>query len=259
MSNVLSNLSSATQASSTEVGSKTANKLDASNNTARKARESKTLNTESPPEQTIETRLKAGLDAMNISFGDTAIGNLLTYMELLHEWNKTHNLTSIDSIDEMLSKHIFDSASIKPYVKGATLLDVGSGAGLPGMVLATLSPALQVTSIETRGKKAQFQMYAANKLNLPNFIVENSRIEDYKPKEKFAMVTSRAFSSLSDFVEGSKQTISDSGRWLAMKGQLDPEEMKEFKKLNYKYDTYALAVPELDAQRHLVLIRPQKK
>lgn len=201
----------------------------------------------------------AGLDAMDISFGDTAIGKFVTYMELLHEWNKTHNLTAIDSIDEMLAKHIFDCASIKPYVKGATLLDVGSGAGLPGMVLATLSPALEVTSIETRGKKAQFQMYAANKLKLPNFVVENVRIEEFKPKEKFAMVTSRAFASLTDFIESSKHTISESGRWLAMKGQLDSDEMKEFKKLNYKYDTYALAVPELDAQRHLVVIRPQKK
>lgn len=194
---------------------------------------------------------------MDISFGDGAIAKLIEFMDLLQEWNKTHNLTSIETVDEMLAKHIFDSASIKHYMKGATLLDVGSGAGLPGMVLATLSPALEVTSIETRGKKAQFQMYAANKLNLKNFKVENSRIEDYKPKEKYAMVTARAFASLSDFVEGSKQTISESGRWLAMKGQLDKEEMREFKKLNYKYDTYALAVPELEAQRHLVVIRPK--
>ncbi len=219
-------------------------------------RESTALKIESTSTPTIETRLRDGLTAMDITFGDQAIERLITYMQLLHEWNKTHNLTAIDSIDEMLSKHVFDSVSIKPYMKGATLLDVGSGAGLPGIVLATLSPALQVTSVESRGKKAQFQTFAASKLGLKNLVVENLRIEDYKPKEKFAMVTSRAFASLSEFVEGSKQTIGETGRWLAMKGQLDQNEIKEFKKLNYKYDTYSLAVPELDAQRHLFVIRP---
>lgn len=212
-----------------------------------------TMNSES-----LQARLVIGLESMDISFGDAAIDNLMLYMELLQEWNKTHNLTAIDTPDEMLSKHIFDCASIKPYVKGATLLDVGSGAGLPGMVLATLSPALEVTSIETRGKKAQFQMYAANKLKLANFKVENVRIEEFKPKDKFAMVTARAFTSLSDFVQLSKHTISDSGRWLAMKGQIDQEEIKELKKHNYKFDTYSLAVPELDAQRHLVVIKAGK-
>ena len=154
----------------------------------------------------LRARLEQGLDAMDISFGDTAINNLMCFMELLHEWNQTHNLTAIHSMDEMLSKHIFDCASIKPYLKGATLLDVGSGAGLPGMVLATLSPALEVTSVETRGKKAQFQMYAASKLKLTNFRVENTRIEDHQPKSKYAMVTARAFSSLSELVVSSKHT-----------------------------------------------------
>ena len=206
----------------------------------------------------LRAKLVSGLEAMDISFGDTAIGNLMLFMELLQEWNKTHNLTAIDTVEEMLSKHIFDCASIKPYVKGATLLDVGSGAGLPGMVLATLSPALEVTSIETRGKKAQFQMYAANKLKLNNFTVINTRIEEYQPKEKFGMVTARAFASLTDFVSGSKHTISENGRWLAMKGQIDPEEVKELKKQNYKFDTYSLAVPNLQAQRHLIVIKASK-
>ena len=158
----------------------------------------------------------------------------------------------------MLSKHIFDCASIKPYLKGATLLDVGSGAGLPGMVLATLSPALEVTSVETRGKKAQFQMYAASKLKLTNFRVENTRIEDHQPKSKYAMVTARAFSSLSELVVSSKHTITEGGRWLAMKGQLDEEELKALKKTGFKYEPYSLKVPELDAQRHVVVISAAK-
>lgn len=204
--------------------------------------------------QTLDQKLMQGLDALDISYGDEAIAKLISYLELLQEWNKTHNLTAVDDIDEMLSVHVFDSASIKPYIKGASLLDVGSGAGLPGMVLAILSPALQVTSIESRNKKAQFQMFAANKLKLKNFTVENVRIEDFKPKEKFSMVTSRAFASLENFVEGSRQAIAPNGRWLAMKGLVPHEELKVIKKMNLKYDTYALKVPDLDAQRNLVVI-----
>ena len=126
------------------------------------------------------------------------------------------------------------------------------------MILAILSPALQVTSVETRGKKAQFQMFAANKLKLKNFTVENVRIEEYQPKEKFPMITSRAFSSIENFVEGSKQAIAPNGRWLAMKGVVPKEELKILKKLNLKFDTFALTVPELDAQRNLIVIQAAK-
>jgi 16S rRNA (guanine527-N7)-methyltransferase len=211
-----------------------------------------------PIELTIEDRIKQGLDALDVSYGNDAISKLVEYMDLLKEWNATHNLTSVDDIDEMLSVHIFDSASIKPYVKGATLLDVGSGAGLPGMILAILSPALEVTSVESRNKKAQFQMYVANKLGLKNFTVENVRIEEFNPKDKFAMVVARAFSSIENLVKGSKDAIAPNGRWLAMKGLVPEEEMKILKKLNLKSDTYALKVPELDAQRNLIVINAGK-
>ena len=206
----------------------------------------------------IADRVMSGLDALDISYGDEAIEKLVTYMELLAEWNKTHNLTAVDDPEDMLSVHIFDCASIKPYVRGASLLDVGSGAGLPGMVLAILSPALEVTSVEARNKKAQFQMFAANKLKLKNFKVENVRIEDFEPKEKFALITSRAFSSIENFVEGSSHVIAPNGRWLAMKGAVPKEETKVLKKMNLKFDTFALKVPELDAQRNLVVISAPK-
>ena len=205
---------------------------------------------------TWDERIMHGLDAMGISYGEEAIAKLVEYLKLLQEWNKTHNLTAVDDIDQMLSVHIFDSASIKPYMKGATLLDVGSGAGLPGMILAILSPALEVVSIESKNKKAQFQKFVANKLQLKNFTVENIRVEDYDPKEKFAMVTARAFSSLTNLVDLSKQTVAPNGRWLAMKGVMPDEELKELnKKKNIKFDTFALKVPELDAQRNLVVIQ----
>ena len=208
--------------------------------------------------ETIHERIKKGLDAQGVSYGEQAINNLVDYLELLREWNKTHNLTAVDDIDEMLSIHVFDSASIKPYIKGSSLLDVGSGAGLPGMILAILSPALEVTSVESRNKKAQFQMFVANKLKLKNFKVENVRIEDFNPKEKYAMVVARAFSDIKTFVEGSKNAIAPNGRWLAMKGLVPEEDLKVLKKLNLKFDTFALRVPELDAHRNLVVIRAGK-
>lgn len=206
----------------------------------------------------LENEIIAGLDALDISYGDEAIGKLADYLLLLQEWNKTHNLTAVDDLDEMLPIHIFDSASIRPYIKGATLLDVGSGAGLPGMILAILSPALEVTSIESRNKKAQFQMFAANKLKLKNFTVINDRIENFDPKEKFPVITARAFSSIENLVEGSSKAIAPNGRWLAMKGLMPDEEIKVLKKKNLKYDTYSLKVPDLDAQRNLVVISAPK-
>ncbi len=216
------------------------------------------MNAEKELIASLESKVMHGLDELDVSYGDQAISNLVSYIVLLAEWNKTHNLTAVDDLDEMLSVHIFDCASIIPYIKGSTLLDVGSGAGLPGMVLAILSPALEVTSVETRGKKAQFQMFAANKIGLKNFKVENIRIEDYEPKERFAMVTSRAFSSLENFVVGSKAAIDSNGRWLAMKGQIPKEELKVLKKMGLKFDTFALKVPELDAQRNLIVVDAPK-
>ncbi len=216
------------------------------------------MNAKQDLDTSLESKIMKGLDALNVSYGEQAIANLVLFMNLLSEWNKTHNLTAVDDIDEMLSVHVFDCASIMPYIKGSSLLDVGSGAGLPGMILAILSPALEVTSVETRGKKAQFQMYAANKLGLKNFCVKNMRIEEFEPKEKFAMVTSRAFSSLEKFVEGSKNAIASNGRWLAMKGLVPKEELKVLKKMGLKFDTFALKVPELDAQRNLIVIDAPK-
>jgi len=101
-------------------------------------------------QEMLTERIKLGLDTLDVSYGDEAIEKLVVYMELLAEWNKTHNLTAVDDLEQMLSIHIFDSASIKPYIKGSRLLDVGSGAGLPGMILAILSPALEVTSVEIK-------------------------------------------------------------------------------------------------------------
>ena len=207
----------------------------------------------------IKEQIDAGLREMDISHEERAVDRLVEYLELLQEWNKTHNLTAVDDIQEMVSVHILDSASVLSYIKGSRLLDVGSGAGLPGMILAILAPTLSVTSVESRSKKAQFQKFAANKLGLDNFKVEHIRIEEYEPTEKFDTLTARAFSSINDFVTLSEHAILPGGQWLAMKGVYPEEELKEInnKKIEVK-EVYTLSVPELEAQRHLVVLQVKK-
>lgn len=207
----------------------------------------------------IKEKIDAGLREMDIAHEEQAVDRLVEYLELLQEWNKTHNLTSVDDLDEMVSVHILDSASVLQYVKGSRLLDVGSGAGLPGMVLAILAPTLSVTSVESRSKKAQFQKFAANKLGLENFKVEHIRVEEYQPAEKFDTLTARAFSSINDFVSLSAHLILAGGQWLAMKGLYPEEQLKEIntKKVEVK-EVYTLSVPELEAQRHLVVLQVKK-
>ena len=207
----------------------------------------------------LEERLMEGLDTLNVSYGEQAIERLIQYMELLAEWNKTHNLTSVDDPQDMITVHILDSASIKPYIKGASLLDVGSGGGLPGLILSILSPALEVVSIDSRNKKAQFQMYAANKLRLDNFTVENKRVEEYQPRDLFPLITARAFSDIETLINTSKHCIAPNGKWLVMKGAVNQADIKALDKLRYDADTFALKVPSLEAQRNLIVVQANKK
>ena len=207
----------------------------------------------------IKEKIDAGLREMDIAHEQQAVDRLHEYLQLLLEWNKTHNLTSVDDIEEMVSVHILDSASVLPYIKGSRLLDIGSGAGLPGMILAILAPTLSVTSVESRSKKAQFQKFAANKLGLDNFNVEHIRVEEYEPAEKFDTLTARAFSSINDFINLSANLVMPTGQWLAMKGVYPEDELKEItnKKIEVK-EVYTLSVPELEAQRHLVVLQVKK-
>lgn len=201
------------------------------------------------------TRLNDALAAMDleISAGDQA--KLLQYLGLLGKWNKTYNLTAIHEPERMLTHHLLDSLSVLPYVTADRLLDVGSGAGLPGIPLAIVRPDLQVTLIDASHKKCAFMQQAAIELKLNNVKVVHGRVEDLGRDDKYPQIVSRAFSELMEFVRISANSLAAGGEWLAMKGLYPNEEIAQLKGARLKRDI-KLHVPGLDAERHLIILEP---
>ena len=212
--------------------------------------------------QEIESMLRAGISQLNIDYDDQKINKLCEYLQLLSKWNATHNLTAIDDDPkEMITLHLHDSISILHAIKGSRVLDVGSGAGLPGIIIAIFFPDIQVFSIDTRGKKIQFQTLAASSIELDNFQPIQDRIEQYQTDELFDQIVSRAFSNLNNFIAWSKHLIKNDGEWLAMKGQLPTTEIEdlEIHQGMQAQKIEKLNVPNLEADRHLITIVPQQK
>jgi 16S rRNA (guanine527-N7)-methyltransferase len=176
------------------------------------------------------------------------------YFELLQEWNKIFNLTAITDPQEIRTLHLQDSLSVLPYVTGKNLLDVGTGAGFPGMVLAIAKPDLAVTLLDSVGKKTRFLQQVKAALKLTQVTVVNSRVEDYHPEQLFDQVISRAFSNLTKFVECTEHLCKPAGQFLAMKGHLPEDEIQALPKRFKVSAIHRLEVPGLDAQRHLIVI-----
>ncbi len=195
--------------------------------------------------------LAAGVAEMGLAVSLEAQQKLLQYLSLLNKWNKVYNLTAVRDPSEMVTLHVLDSLSVLPYIKTKNLLDVGSGGGLPGIVLAICLPNLQVTTIDTVQKKAIFMRQVKGELGLNNLEVVHSRVENYQPSAKFEMIISRAFSEVSLFIKLTQYLIADNGQWFAMKGQV-PEH--EFVDQNLKPSKIIpLTVAGLHAERHLVI------
>lgn len=207
----------------------------------------------------LSERLLSGLDDMAISLPSEAVERLVAYVLLLVKWNRAYNLTAVRDPMEMVTKHLLDSLSILPELPSGSLLDVGSGAGLPGIPLAIAEPERPVTLLDTNGKKTRFLTQAVTELGLANVKVVQSRVEDYRTAFPFCVVTTRAFSTLADMLEGSRHLLAPEGRLLAMKGARPEEELAaippEFSVLEVK----SLAVPGLQAERHLVQVRQQPR
>jgi 16S rRNA (guanine527-N7)-methyltransferase len=199
--------------------------------------------------------LANGVAEMDLAVSPETQEKLLAYLVLLQKWNKVYNLTAVRDPLEMVTLHLLDSLSVLPYIKTKNLLDV-SGGGLPGIVLAICLPSLQVTTIDTVQKKAIFMRQVKGELGLSNLTVVNARVEDYKPAEKFEAVISRAFSDIALFVKLTQYLLAESGRWLAMKGQVPHHEIKELPKdLKVKLNKIIpLKVAGLDAERHLLVL-----
>jgi 16S rRNA (guanine527-N7)-methyltransferase len=201
----------------------------------------------------LAERLRSGLAAMDLKLDATVQDHLLVYLSLLAKWNKTYNLTAIHEPERMLTHHLLDSLALLPYVHAERLLDVGSGAGLPGIPLALARSATHVTMIDASNKKATFMRQAIIELGLKNAVALHVRVEDLRPEAPFGQIVSRAFSDLSEFVRLSGHLLAQRGEWLAMKGLYPNEELVQLKDARLKAD-HRLRVPELDAERHLIVL-----
>ncbi len=210
--------------------------------------------------QPYATQLADGIAALGLALPQETVDRLLAFGELLLKWNKVYNLTAIRNPQELITHHLLDSLAVLPYLETLNrLADIGSGGGLPGVVLAIVRPGLIVSSIETVGKKASFQQQAKIELGLGNFSVVNKRVEQVQaealPGGAPEGVISRAFSSLADFVALSGHLAAEGGALYAMKGVHPRDEIAALPAGWAVTETHALNVPGLDAERHLLIIR----
>jgi 16S rRNA (guanine527-N7)-methyltransferase len=204
--------------------------------------------------------LEQGIADAGLAISQPTQQKLLAYLALMQKWNKVHNLTAVRDPDEMVTLHLLDSLAVLPFIDGKSLLDVGSGAGLPGIPLAICLPELKVTVIDSNQKKVSFMRQAKAELGIANLQVLGGRVEEIQPDHKFDIVISRAFSDLSLFISLTYQLCDAHGKWLAMKGVYPDAELVELEqKTKLKPSKVeVLKVPGLEAQRHLVFLPYQQ-
>ena len=192
---------------------------------------------------------------MGLEISPAAVAKLAAYLELVEKWNRVHNLTAVREPSQMVTLHVMDSLSVLPHIaQAATLLDVGTGAGLPGIPLAIARPTMRVTLLDSSHKKCAFLQQAKTELALGNVEVVCDRVENWKPPQRFDVVVSRAFSDLADFVEQAKHLVAPGGRLMAMKGVYPFEEITRLPATHRVAQVIELRVPRLDASRHVVLV-----
>ena len=201
-------------------------------------------------------QLAQGIAALGLPVAPGVQQKLLDYLALIGKWNRVYNLTAVRELGPMVSHHLLDSLAVAPYLDGHTLLDVGSGAGLPGIPLALVRPQWQVTLLEANHKKAAFLQQAVIELGLANAAVVRERVESFRPAQTFDVVISRAFADLAEFIALAGRHVGEDGVLAAMKGVYPQEELDRLPAGFRLLDVVPLAVPGLDAERHLMLLAP---
>lgn len=192
--------------------------------------------------------------ALGLALADTQIATLERYLDLLEKWNRVYNLTAIRERSRMVTHHLLDSLAVLPHVRGPRVLDVGSGAGLPGIPLAVASPALHVTLLESNHKKSAFLTQAVAELQLANVQVVTERVESWQTETRFDTIVSRAFAELGEFATLAGRLLAPQGVLAAMKGVHPFEEIERLPQGYRVQQVIRLRVPGLDAERHLVLM-----
>lgn len=204
---------------------------------------------------TLEQRITQGIAAMGLELPANGAARLAQYLELIDKWNRVHNLTAVRDTGQMVVLHALDSLSILPHVHDCRrILDVGTGPGLPGIPLAIAMPEAHVTLLDSSHKKCAFLEQARIELSLDNVDVVCERIEQWRPAQPYDAVVSRAFSELSDFVVQARHAVAPGGRMIAMKGVYPFEEIARVPASHKVAKVLELAVPTLEAKRHLVFV-----
>ncbi|PCJ24283.1 MAG: 16S rRNA (guanine(527)-N(7))-methyltransferase RsmG [SAR86 cluster bacterium] len=208
--------------------------------------------------ESIIKELEQGIQEMGLVCPEGALASLLAYLKLLKKWNSSFNLSGVSDVETMVSRHLLDSLAVSPHLCGKLFIDIGSGAGLPGIPLAILNPDKHFILIDSNGKKTRFLFQAKIELNLDNITVENSRVEHYQSKQQIDMVMCRAFSTLEGIVTKIQPLFSSSCKLLAMKGHYPEDEITELPVEFEVTKTIKLKIPGSDSQRHLIEIMHRK-
>jgi 16S rRNA (guanine527-N7)-methyltransferase len=201
--------------------------------------------------------LETGISALNLRLNAGQQGRLLQYLALLEKWNRVYNLTAIREVGKMVSGHLLDCLAVVPHLQGTSVLDVGSGAGLPGIPIAIACPDAEVVLLDSNHKKSAFLRQALADLALGNASVACERVESWQTRARFDFIVSRAFADTGEFVQQSRHLLAPGGVLAAMKGVHPYEEIERLSKDLSAQQIVALRVPGLEAARHLVLIRPR--
>lgn len=200
-------------------------------------------------------KLSRLLDEAGITLTDHQKSQLVAYVEMLHKWNKAYNLTSVRNPDEMLVRHILDSIVAAPHLQGERFIDVGTGPGLPGIPLAIVLPDAHFTLLDSLGKRVRFLRQVQHELKLTNITPVQSRVEDFSAVPPFDGVISRAFASLTDMVSWCHHLPAGEGRFYALKGQLPDDEIAQLPSEFSVESVVKLRVPQLEGERHLVIVK----
>lgn len=199
-------------------------------------------------------QLAAGADRLGVALSRSAIAQLLDYLTLMERWNRVVNLTAVREPAAMVTRHLLDSLAVLPYIPPGTLIDVGSGAGLPGIPVAVAQPDRAVTLLDRAQKRIRFLTEVAAQLALTNVALVAERVEDYHPPRRFAVVITRAFASLGDIVSATASLLAEGGVIIALKGARPTEELAQLPPTFVAAAVHEVDVPGLHARRHVVIL-----
>ena len=200
-------------------------------------------------------QLQNGVKSLKLELDSDTIDKFIAYLSLFTQWNTAYNLSAINDPGQIVSKHLLDSLSVTGFLSGNSIIDVGTGAGLPGIPLALALPTKQFALLDSNGKKTRFLYQVKEELQLGNITIINERLEKYLPESKYDGVISRAFTKLPAFVAGCRHLLVEGGRIWAMKGVFPQTELSELEKQYIVEDSFPLRVPGLNAERCLLIIK----